>query len=70
MVSQRGIKANSEKTKAIMDMQLPSTIKVVQRQTDKVATLNQFMSRFTDYCLPFFRMLRKINNFEWTTKYQ
>ena len=33
-----------------------------------VATLNKFILRVTDRCIPFFRTLKK--SFEWTTEYQ
>jgi hypothetical protein len=36
-----------------------------QRQTGRVATLNHFVSRSTNKCLPFFKVLRKV--FEWST---
>ena len=34
----------------------------------KVAALNRFVSKATDKCLPFFRVLRK--SFEWTNECQ
>ena len=34
----------------------------------KVVALNRFVSKVTDKCLPFFRVLRK--SFEWTNKCQ
>ena len=34
----------------------------------KIAALNRFVSRVTDKCLPFFRILRK--SFEWTDECQ
>ena len=68
MVSQRGIEANLDKIKAILKMQPPKTTKEVQRLTGRVAALNQFMSRSTDKCLPFFKTLKKA--FVWTDKCQ
>jgi hypothetical protein len=44
MVSQRGIEANPDKIKAILEMQPPTTTKKVQRLTGRVAALNRFMS--------------------------
>ena len=44
MVSQRGIEANPDKIKAILEMQPPKSTKEVQRLTGRVAALNQFMS--------------------------
>ena len=58
MVSQRGIEANSEKVRAIIDMTSPRTIKEVQKLTGRIAALNKFVSRATDKCLPFFKTLK------------
>ena len=53
MVSHRGIEANPDKMKAILEMQPPKTTKEIQRLTGRVAALNRFVSRSTDKCLPF-----------------
>ena len=68
MVSQRGIKANPDKIQAILDMEPPKNIKEVQSLTRRIAALNKFVSKATDKCLPFFRILRKA--FEWTNQCQ
>ena len=68
MVSQRWIEANPDKIKAIIEMDPPKNVKEVQSLNDKVATLNRFVSRAIDKCLPFFRMLKK--SFEWMAKCQ
>ena len=54
MVSQRGIEANPDKIRAIVEMAPPKNVKEVQSLNGKVATLNRFISRATDKCLPFF----------------
>ena len=59
MVSQRGIEANPDKIQAIIEMAPPKNVKEVQSINGKVAALNRFVSRTTDMCLPFFRMLKK-----------
>ena len=64
MVSHRGIEANPDKIRAILDMKPPQNIKEVQSLTGRVAALNRFVSKATNKCLPFFRILRKA--FEWT----
>ena len=64
IVNQRGIEANPEKLKALVEMKTPKSIKDVQRITWRVASLNRFVSRATDKCLPFFKILRKA--FEWS----
>jgi hypothetical protein len=64
MVSSRGIEANPEKIRAILEMQSPKTTKQLQQLTGRLAALNRFISRSTDKCLPFFKILRKA--FEWS----
>ena len=68
MVSQRGIEVNPEKVRAIMELEPPKTVKVVQSLNGKVAVLNRFVSKAIDKCLPFFRVLKK--SFEWTDECQ
>ena len=68
MVSHRGIEANPEKIKEILDMQPPQSIKEVQSLTGRVAALNRFVSKATDKCLPFFKVLKKA--LEWTDECQ
>ena len=68
MVSQRGIKANPDKIRAIMEMTPPRNVKEVQSLNGKVVALNRFVSRATDKCLLFFRTLKK--SFEWTAECQ
>ena len=52
MVSQRGIEANPDKIRAIMEMKPPRNVKEVESLNGKVAALNRFVSRATDKCLP------------------
>jgi hypothetical protein len=59
LVSQRGIEANPEKVRAVLEMQPPRTTKQLQQLTGRIAALNRFISRSTDKCLPFFKILKK-----------
>ena len=68
MVSQRGIEANPDKIRAIMEMKPPKNVKEVQSLNGKVAALNRFVLKVMDKCLPFFRTLKK--SFEWTDECQ
>ena len=68
MVSQRGIEVNPKKVRAIMELEPPRTVKAVQSLNGKVAALNRFVSKATDKCLPFFRVLKK--SFKWTDECQ
>ena len=63
MVSQKRIEANSEKTRAILNMTSPKTIKEIQKLTGRIAALNGFFSRAMDNCLPFFKTLKQ--TFTW-----
>ena len=64
MVSHRGIEANPDKIQAILDMKPPQNVKEVQSLIGRVAALNMFVSKATNKCLPFFKVLKKA--FEWT----
>jgi hypothetical protein len=64
MVSSRGIEANPEKIQAVLEMQSPTTTKQLQQLTGRLVALNWFISRSTDKCLPFFKIMRKA--FEWS----
>ena len=70
MVSQKGIEANPDKIRAILEMPPPppKNVKEVQSLNSKIAALNRFVSKATDKCLPFFCMLKK--SFEWTAECQ
>ena len=66
MVSQHGMKANLDKVQAVIEMAPPKSAKEVQNLNGKVTTLNRFISRAMDKCLPLFKELRKA--FEWTNE--
>lgn len=64
MVNGKAIKPNPEKVEAILNMPEPTSIRDAQRLTGRVVALNRFMSRSSERCLPFFKKLRKVPNFE------
>ena len=68
MDSHRGIKANPDNIQAILNIESLMNIKEVQSLTGQVATLNRFVSKATDKCLPFFKVLKKA--FEWMDECQ
>ncbi|KAI5335174.1 hypothetical protein L3X38_025307 [Prunus dulcis] len=69
MISQRGIEANPEKIKAIIDMERPKTTKDIQSLTGRVAALTRFISKATDKCVPFFKALKGAKqNIIWTAE--
>ena len=66
IVNHRGIEANLDKIKVVLDMPSPSGIKEVQRLTGRIVALSRFVSRASDKCQPFFQVLKKA--FQWDTK--
>ena len=68
IVSNQGIEANPEKINAIMAMDAPATIKDVQKLTGCMEALNRFLSRLGEWGLPFFKLLKRQDKFEWTTE--
>lgn len=65
MVNQRGIEANSNKIRVVLEMKAPQTVKEVQCLTGRIAALNCFVSKATNKCLPFFRILQRASKLEW-----
>ena len=69
-MTERGIEANPEKIKVILEMEPPKTVKEVQRLAGRIATLSCFVSRSADKCAEFFQILKKPDNFQWTPNCQ
>ena len=46
----------------------PKIVKEVQKLIERIATLNKFVSKATDKCLPFFETLKQA--FAWTEEYE
>ena len=66
MVTHRGIKVNPDQIKVINNLQPPWNPKEVQKLTRLMAALNRFISRSADRCKPFFLLLHKWKEFEWS----
>jgi hypothetical protein len=66
IVSNWGIEANPMKIMAVTDMGDPATIKDVQKLTECMAALNRFISRLGERGLPFFKLLKHQDKFQWT----
>src|SRR5579862_4269694 len=69
-VHQRGIEANPDKIEALAKMVSPKTLKDVQRLIGCLASLNRFIAKSTDRCLPFFKALKKGKGVEWNEDYE
>ena len=66
MVTYKGIEINPDQIKAINDLRTPRNPREVQKLTGMAAALNRFISRSADRCRPFFLLINKWKNFEWT----
>ena len=68
IVNNRGIEANPDKIRVVLDMRLPSNTKEVQCLTKRIIALSRFVSRSSDKCQPFFQILKKA--FQWDAHYE
>ena len=66
MVTHKGIEINPNQIKAINDLRTPRNPREVQKLTGMAAALNRFISRSANRCKPFFLLINKWKNFEWT----
>ena len=60
MITKRGIEANPEKIEAVRRMKPPTIRKGVQKITGRLASLNRFISKSAEKCLPFFKALKRL----------
>jgi hypothetical protein len=68
MVSHRGIEANPTKVNTIRRLNRPTGKKDVMKLTGMMAALGRFISKLGEKGLPFFKLLKKSNRFEWTSE--
>jgi hypothetical protein len=64
------IKANPDKINDILHMKPPQSRKEVHGLTDRIAALNRFMAKLAERTLPFFKVLRGSDSFEWGSEQQ
>src|SRR5438132_11866360 len=70
IVSYRGIEANSEKFKDIFRMNSLTKLKDVQKLTGCMAALSRFVFRLGEWAMPFYKLLKKQDKFQWTPEVQ
>ncbi|RDX91197.1 Retrovirus-related Pol polyprotein from transposon 17.6, partial [Mucuna pruriens] len=66
MLTERGIEANPEKCRAVLNMRSPQNVKEIQQLMGKVVALSRFVSRISDIATPVLDTLKKGRNFAWT----
>jgi hypothetical protein len=65
MVSSREIGANPKKVEAIKKLQPPRTRKEIQKLVGMMAALSRFISKLGERGMPFYKLLRKADDFQW-----
>src|SRR6266540_901666 len=70
IISYHGIEANPEKLKDIFRMNSPNALKDVQKLTGCMAALSCFVSRLGEWAMPFYKLLKKQDKFQWTPEAQ
>ena len=51
-------------------MEIPTNLKGVQRLTGRIAALSRFIGRLGEKGLPFYRLMKKTDKFQWTDEAQ
>jgi hypothetical protein len=65
MVSFRGIDANPKKVEAIEQLQPPWTRKKIQKLAGMMEALNRLISNVGERGMPFYKLLQKVDGFQW-----
>jgi len=66
MLTRRGIKANPEKCKVIIEMRSPTNIKEVQRLIRRLIAISRFLPKLAEQIQPIIQLLKKSARFTWT----
>ena len=65
-MTHRGIEVNPDQIKTINSLQSPRNPKEVQKLTGMMTALSRFISRSVERCRPFFLLLHKWKEFQWS----
>jgi hypothetical protein len=68
IVSQRGIKANPSKIKAIEALEPPTELRDVQKFAGCLASLSRFVSWLGEKAMPLYQLMKKTNHFLWSQR--
>ena len=64
------ITALHDKTRAIRNLPVPNTVRKVRSFVGTVNYLSMFVPRLQEHLKPFYKLIRKRNNFKWTEEHQ
>ena len=70
MISERGIEADPDKIRAILDMSPPQTETEIRGFLGRLQYISRFIVRLTDTCEPIFLLLRKKQPKVWDDQCQ
>ncbi|XP_025628241.1 uncharacterized protein [Arachis hypogaea] len=65
MITQRGVEANPEKCRAVLEMTSPKNINDIQKLTGRLTALSRFLGASAQKAIPFFRVMKKGTLFKW-----
>jgi hypothetical protein len=65
MVSSWGIDVNTNKVEAILQLQPHQTRKEIQKLVGMMTALSRFISKLDERGMPFYKLLRKADGFQW-----
>jgi hypothetical protein len=65
MVSSKGIDAKPTKVEAIEKLQPPRTRREIQKLACMMAALGRFISKLGKRGMPFYKLLHKVDGFQW-----
>ncbi|XP_075675143.1 uncharacterized protein LOC142644405 [Castanea sativa] len=65
LITKREIEVNPDQIEAMKCLKAPSNPKEVQKLTGMLAALNRFISKFADWCRPFYQLLKKWKGLQW-----
>lgn len=68
-LTERGIEDNPNKCEVVIQMKAPTSNKNIQKLNGMLIALNMFISRFIQWELPFYKLLRKQTEFEWNAEF-
>nr|XP_025616631.1 uncharacterized protein LOC112708929 [Arachis hypogaea] len=68
MITQRGVEANPEKCRAVLEMASPKNLKDIQKLTGKLTALSRFLGASAQKAIPFFKLMKKGTPFKWETE--
>ena len=63
IITRRGIEANLDKCRAILEMRSPSTMKEVQSLAGRITAISRFMSKAANKIAPLFNCIKKVEIF-------